>query len=130
MAAKKGPSIGTMIDKLYTMRETRIAAQRVVDDNKKDEALLRQQIIEVLKEQGLNGARGVIATGSIKKEDVPKLSNADKFFAYVKKNDAWHLLHKRIAVEAWRELHEAGKKVPGVEALPVEDLSLSKATKG
>lgn len=131
--AKKGAkkeNIGEMVDRLYAMRADRLELQRQADDTKKNEVLLRQTIIAALKEQGLAAARGNVATGSIKKEDIPKLENSDKFFAYVKKNDAWHLLHKRVTIEAWRELHEAGKKVPGVEAIPTEDLSLTKATKG
>ena len=123
-------TLGEMIDTLYEMRATRIDKQRVVDDMKVHERTLKDDIITALKKQKLAGSKGAVATASISKSTEPVAEDWKKTYAYIKKNDAFHLLHQRIASTAWRELYEAGVKVPGIGAMEIEDLSLTKAMKG
>jgi hypothetical protein len=81
----------------------------------------------MLKKQGLEKGSGKSATASIKKTIVPVVEDWKKTYAYIHKNKAFELLHRRLASTAWSEVIEAGGKVPGVAALEVEDLSLTKS---
>lgn len=126
----KEKSLGHMIDSLYAARADRIEKQREVDAMKLQERDLQASIMAKLEKQGISSGRGSLATASITKSVQPQVADWKKVYAYIRKEDAFHLLHQRVASTAWRELHEAGKKVPGIEAMPVQDLSLTKASKG
>lgn len=122
-------TLGRMADLLYAMREARLAKAREVDDMKSKERALEQKILDTLEENDLQRASGHVATASKTTSTVPQVEDWAKVRAYIKKNDAFELLHQRIASRAWGELHDAGKKVPGIEAVVKFDLSLTKASK-
>lgn len=125
----KAPALGQLIDILYVKRATRIEQQRQVDALKVKERELKEQIMQLLDIQKSLGSKGTLATAAIIEEVEPVPENWDKTYAYIKKYDAFHLLHQRIAVRAWREIHDAGKKVPGIGSIITRDLSLTKSSK-
>ena len=129
MAKGKVVALGVMIDGLYERRAKRIELQREVDNMKAEERELQANIMERLHEMKSAKASGLTANATLKQSTVPKVESWPKFYAYVHKHKAFELLHQRIASTAWAEVVEAGKQVPGVVAVPVEDLSITKLTK-
>jgi hypothetical protein len=109
------------------MRETRIAAQRQVEAMKGTEKELQAKIMEALEKQDAQKASGKHATASLTESEVPKVEDWNKFYAYVHKNKAFELLHRRIAITAWQERADAKVKIPGVTSMKVQDLSLTKS---
>jgi len=126
----KAKSIGGLIDSLYKAREQRIAAQREIDDMKVAERELQKRVMEELNKLGASKLSGSVATASIQWSTVPRVADWDKLYTYIHKNKAFYLLHQRIASKAWAEVVDTGKTVPGVEGVTVEELSLTKASKG
>jgi hypothetical protein len=111
------------------MRAKRIEAQRSVDDAKQREKAAALAIIERLKAEKSTKSSGAIATASITKKTEPVVDNWPKVYAHIKKTGDFELLHQRIASRAWAERVTAGKTVPGVSSIEVEELSLTKATR-
>ena len=53
---------------------------------------------------------------------VPKVVDWNAFYGYIEANQAFHMLERRPSRAAFRELHEAHKLVPGVEAVEFDEV--------
>jgi hypothetical protein len=122
--------LGETIDSLYALRQLRLEKQREIDDMKATETNLRQAIIGLLEDAGLAKASGGMATAGIKVTVEPLVTDWDPVFEYIRKENKFELIQKRISAPAWRELKESGILVPGTEENPVVDISLTKSTRG
>ena len=120
-------SIGQQIDALYLLRSQRLVFEREVAEIKEKETAAKQAIIDQLKLLSLEGARGDTATASITYKIKPNVTDWDAVWAYIRDNDMFALLQKRITASLWDALREDGILVPGTEEQPVVDLSLTKS---
>ena len=119
--------IGIQIDALYGLRAQRIDLEKDIEALKKQEASIKETILETLKSMGLEAATGNAATASIKYSTRPQVTDWDAVYTYIHDNNMFELLHKRITTTLWAALLEDGFTVPGTEAMPVIDLSLTKS---
>jgi len=124
-----GLTLGEAIDHLYTVRAERLALAKKVKEKQVDEAKAKLDVLKKLGEMGLEKASGKLATAGILTDDVPFIKDWDAIYAYIKENDRFDLIQKRIGVVAWRELYQDGILVPGTEAAVDTDLSLTKSTR-
>jgi len=110
---KQPHNLGSMIDRLYELnvRKRELAAEQKVLGEQIEE--LEKVVLEGLDQQGLRLGRGRLASVSVSESAVPQIEDWDKAVQYMKDNDAFHLLERRVAIAGWRELHEAGETVPG-----------------
>ncbi len=122
--------IGNLIDSLYNLRQQRLEVEKDVKALKAREVALRQEIMTVLDESGLAKASGHVATSGIISSVDPLVTDWDEVHAYIRVNDRFDLLQKRLSAPAWRELNAEGILVPGTEPTVVRDLSLTKSTRG
>ena len=122
--------LGGTIDALYALRQSRLEKQKEIDAMKVEEMNFRQIIIGMLEESGLAKASGGMATAGIKVTVEPLVTDWDPVFEYIRKENKFELIQKRISAPAWRELKESGILVPGTEENPVVDISLTKSTRG
>lgn len=121
--------LGSTIDALYAAREMRLDLEKKVKELKSNEQDMRNAILECLSASGLQKASGGMATCGIKRSIIPAVSNWDKVFEYIKDNDRFDLVQKRISVLAWRSTYEEGETIPGTEAVEDVDVSLTKASR-
>jgi hypothetical protein len=123
-------ALGECIDLAYTIRAARIEKQREFDAEiavmKKEEQLLEDHILDKFDKSELNGAKGNVASASLIILAVPQAKDWNKIYAFIKENNAFDLLEKRLARLAFRDRLEAGVVVPGVEVFQKQDLSLTK----
>lgn len=119
--------LGTMIDQLYQMREQRLAIDKQIAELKSAEAAMKQIIIDTLKADGLEGAKGGVATAAIQYKVKPHVTDWDKVYAFVREQDMFALLYKQITPTLWAALREDGVEVPGIEPMALTDLSLTKS---
>ena len=124
-----GLTLGEAIDHLYTVRAERLALAKKVKEKQVDEAKAKLDVLKKLGEMGLEKASGKLATAGVTTEDVPYIKNWDEIYAYIKENDRFDLIQKRIGVVAWRDLYKDGILVPGTEAAVDTDLSLTKSSR-
>jgi len=121
--------VGDYIDLLYQRREERLAKKAEVDALESEEKALKEQIILMLGDASLEGAKGGVATASITRRVVATVVDWAAFYQYVKEKDAFDLLHKRVSDTAYRDRLEQGEVVPGAEPFTIVGLSLVKASR-
>lgn len=137
----KAPSfpktVGEVVDRLYELRQERLAAANVVSQCEDAEKALRKHCIEKFKKQDLDGARGKLAQVSISQPVVPVVEEWDDVYRWVatpiistmsKMPDKQRLevlevvkqrcaiFQKRLSTEMWRDLLEAKTPVFGTKA--------------
>lgn len=122
-------TLGEAIDTLYQTRAARLAMAKEVKELQVKEAEAKVNVLKLLGESGLAKASGKLATAGITTEDIPYIKDWDQVYDYIKSNDRFDLLQKRIGVVAWRDLFKDGILVPGTEAGVDTDLSLTKSTR-
>lgn len=123
----KYPSnLGTCIDLLYKLEQERATFEAKAKAIKSKESALEEHIIETFNKTDIDGARGKRAVASLNPQTVGSVKDWDKFYAYVKKENAWDLLQKRLSSTAYRERLNNKKAVPGVEPFVVNKLSIRK----
>lgn len=120
----KAPTTGATIDQLWTVREEK---RRLEGEIKEVEERLKEielELMERMEHDGLEKATGSKASASITFSTVADVQDWDKFWPYIAKNKYWHLVQRRVSDPAYRELLEAGKKVPGVQPFTKRRLNL------
>lgn len=120
-------TLGACIDALYSARALRLEQEKTIEAMKAQERELKQLIMAQLAADKIDGAKGKIATAAIMHKRVPVVLDWPTFWAFARKDKLGVYVQKRIAVEATRELFDAGKEVPGAALEEVIDLSLTKA---
>lgn len=120
-------TLGQAIDALYEARAARLAKAAEVKELQAKESVAKAEVLKLLNETGLAKASGMVATASITSEDVPYVKNWDEIHAYIRDNDRFDLLQRRIGVVAWRDLYKDGVLVPGTEPAVDTDISLTKS---
>lgn len=121
------PTVGELSDKLWDIREQRrlIAAQ---DKQLTEEAAkVESELLEAMKQAGIESGRGGHATFTRTESILPNVENWDAFYSYISRNKYLHLLERRPAVKACRELFEKNGAIPGV--VPFTKVSIRLTTR-
>lgn len=122
--------LGTLIDTLYATRQQRLEIQKEVDALKNTETGLRGQILDLLENSGLAKASGQLATCGVKVSIEPSVVDWDEVHEFIRINNRFDLIQKRISAPAWRDLYQEGVTIPGTVPEEVRDISLTKSTRG
>lgn len=133
MATKALPkTLAACADELYELREARYALQKQVDEMKKHETLLKDQIINNLSKSEATGVAGKVAKVAIKTGTAYSVTDWDAVHDYILKHvkkdpGVWAIMQKRVSDSAIKDMVEAGgKPPPGVERVTTVDISLTK----
>lgn len=113
-AKTRAPLIGATIDNLWALREQKKKAEEAVREIEVKIKEAEETLTERLEAEGMEKATGTKATISIGTSVVADVQDWDEFWKYIIKNKYTHLLQRRVSEPAYRELLDAGKKVPGV----------------
>ena len=119
-------SIGASIDLLYTLRANRLEEEKKIEVLKNQESSLKQHIMSNFAKSELDGAKGKVASASIKRSTQGEVTDWEIYLKWIVKQKAYGCVQKRVGITALREYWDEGKTVPGVERVEVEDLSLTK----
>jgi hypothetical protein len=103
-----------LVDKLRTMQQQRISAQKILDNQQEEERTLMEHIRVQMIDQGLDELSGDVGTVSISVRDNPDVEDWDDLYAFMLKTGNFQLMQKRLAVGGVREIWEVGDEVPGV----------------
>ena len=82
------------------------------------------RLMAVLDEQGVKRISTDFATATITETEVPLVEDWDVFLDYMRDNDMMHLLQRRPATAAWRELNDTGQCPPGTKPYTKREISL------
>lgn len=125
--AKKPMTDGALINRLHDLREAKRDLEAQASILSAEFEGLQQELMDRMQAAGVDKMAGSKATVSISKQIVASEVDWDKFWQYVFKNKASHLLQRRVADAAYRELLATlpkGKQVPGVTPFERKTLSL------
>ena len=107
--------IGSKIDLLHKQKLKIKALDTKLLQEKKTYYEMENEIVKLMQEEELMVSGGKLAKLTLSTEDLPSVSDWNKLYAYIKKNNAWDLLQKRVSSTAFRARTEGNKKIPGVQ---------------
>lgn len=121
-------TLAAAADKLYAVREARLAADKVIAELKAVESALREHLINELPLSDALGVTGKLVNATITSRPVASIRDHAKFQAWAKRKGNEDCLKIKIDcdLEAIRLRWEQGKQVPGVERVNVKNVSLTK----
>jgi hypothetical protein len=122
--APKVKTLGALIDQLNAAREKKRRADEHAKILKAEFDALEQEVLERLQAEGTDKATGKVASASISRSTVANVENWDLYYEFIRKNKFFHLLQRRPADAACRELWELGKNIPGVVPFTKTTLNL------
>lgn len=114
-------------DLLYELQEERKVIEKSAKALEDKEKALRAHLINTLPKSEARGITGKKANARIVTEDVPRVEDWPKFYAFIKKENAFEFLNKALNKAAVKERMEAKKPVPGVGTFRAVKVSLTKA---
>lgn len=87
---------------------------------------LEKQLLDQLDAQGVQSVSGHLATAYIAESIVPSIDDWDSFHAFVRKNNAFYLLQRRVNAAPYRELmaERRNRKIPGATSVTLRTLNL------
>lgn len=107
-------TVAVLSDEILEVKlEIKEHEEEITELKKRKEELERELIAEAEKQQLKSGA-GESSSFSIKEETVPQASDWDAVWQFIKENDYFHMVQKRLSSTACRELWELGQQIPGV----------------
>lgn len=121
--------LGIQIDALYALRQQRLELTKTVEALKAQETAAREEILSLLDLIHLAKASGHMATCGIKETIEPVVEEWELVHDYIRTENRFDLIQKRLSAPAWRELRDNGLLVPGTSATTVRDLSLTKSVR-
>lgn len=137
-------SIGRCADLYNDVRTLRLLMDKEVEKVKAREVEIREHIINSLSKSADTGAAGLRYRAQITSKRIPKLSDWGVFTSWVKKNDRFDMVQKRLgekAVQDWvddpanwierpdpktGEVKLGPRNIPGTEMMNVPDVSITK----
>ena len=119
---------GTTVDKLVGLRNKKRDLEASVKSLEGQIEELQSQLLEEMESAGVDKFSGKLGTVSISTNVVANVEDWDALYPYIAKNKLWHLLQRRVSDPAYRELLDAGKKVPGVQPFSKKRLNLRAST--
>lgn len=123
---KKGKGMGTMIDELYARDELVRKATSNLAQLKRERAEHEAKMLKKFNSEDLKGAKGSRALAMVTTLKSPTVKNFKKMLKYIKRHNAFDLLQRRIASQAYFARLEEGEEVPGVEVFERDRISVRK----
>lgn len=112
-------------DAWFTMREKRLAADKVAAALKSKESALANILIDNLAKDA-TGVDGKKVHVYVETEEVPKIEDREKFMKWVMKNGAFEMIPASVNKAPYRERIDDGVKIPGLTSVFVPKLHSSK----
>lgn len=126
--AKPIAANGATVDQLIKLREKKRDMEASVKSLEGQIEDMQSQLLEQMEASGTDKLSGKLGTASISTSVVANVEDWDALYPYIAKNKLWHLLQRRVSDPAYRELLDAGKKVPGVQPFSKKRLNLRAST--
>ena len=110
-------TIGSTIDEAWKVKNEIKKLNAEISIREEELKAIEERLHAQMKTEDTTRGAGKLASVLLSPDEVPTVEDWDKLQAYIKRNSAFHLLQKRVAVLAVRELWGQHKKVPGVVAV-------------
>lgn len=118
--------LSAKVDLYILTRDRRRSLQREVDDIQAEETELKNTIVSELTKANSRSVGGSSFICSIEQVDKPVAGDWSKTYEWIKENDSFDLLQKRLNEAAVLARWEEGIVIPGISKFPVQKLSVTK----
>lgn len=130
VGAKLPDTMGRCADLYAAVRGLRLQMDKEVEAIKARENEIREHIINNLSKSQDTGAAGLKYRAQIVVKRVVKVADWGVFHSWIRKNDRFDMLQKRISDKAaadWMDDPQNGNRpLPGTEVVNVPDVSITK----
>ena len=117
--------IGKHIDEMMALRSEKRHHEAEVKRIDASIKLMEGTLKLAMVEQGITEAKGVYGKAKYDEKVLyPQVDDWNMFHEYIKANNMFDLLHKRISLTNYRQLVEANVAVPGVVPNYVSEVNL------
>ena len=122
-------NLGTLIDKLYELREKKRLLEAEIRSINLHQAEIETELKMLMEDAGIQntGINGVKV--SLVTEIQPAVQDWDQVYEYIRESGDFHLLHRRFSAGPYREMLQMGQAVPGVEPTEITKISMRKVAK-
>jgi hypothetical protein len=127
MSAQLQPieTVGGLIDELFLLREQRRKLAETDKDLRDQYSELEARLIAALDQQEATQARGRSATATLNEEELATVVDWDQVHEFIRSQNAFFLLQRRINSAAWREAAaERGEPIPGTTVFKRRTIAL------
>jgi hypothetical protein len=118
------PKLGTKVNQFLRLKKKISEKQKEVDDMKVQASQMQKELITALEDSGTERMDSALGSVTLKQDTVCHVTNWPKFYGYIKKNNAFELLQKRVGQSAYTEYLEAGERIPGTEKMNKKKLTI------
>lgn len=118
--------LAILVNQYVDLREQRLALDRESERIKELESEAKAKLIEGLAVSSAKSVGGKTHRVTLRTKNVPQVMDWEKVYAYIKANDAFELLQKRLSNPAVVERWDTGVAIDGVGSVEVTDLSINK----
>jgi hypothetical protein len=116
-----------LVDAYITARAQRLALDKQVDELKSHEEVLKDAIITKMKEGKMLACGSTLGIVKMTINKEPQGQDWPAIYDYIKANDAFDLLHRRLTVQAVKDRVAEGEEIPGIAWAEVPRISVSKS---
>lgn len=129
MSEKTSPPLTTsaIIAKLVEVRDEKRRIKEREQELTDEWRTLEMELLVRLDEQGMKKASTDDGTASVTEVVLPQVVDWDAVYEHIKETGDFYLLQKRPAAAAFRELHDSGEVIPGMEPYTKRSISLRKS---
>lgn len=116
-------TLDEVMNALSSNKEEQAIQAKIVKEMKENKDALEKVLIDLLDDAGITRACNDVINVSVSEEIVPAVQDWEAVFNYIKENDAFYLLQKRLTAAPYRELINLGDELPGVTPFTKRNLS-------
>lgn len=118
--------VGKLTDRLFDLKERKADLNADLKEVNGEIRKVEMELLDEMHTQGLYKAGNRRGGVYISRQVVPKVTNWDAFYDYIKEHDYLHMLERRISRKAYQEQYEDGQDVPGVDPVVFDELRTRK----
>ena len=122
-------ALGRSADAIYNITLQVRALEAKIKVLKAKQLTAEKNLMARMEKSEVASIRGSKAIATFSENEVYKVDDWDKYYRYIKRWDAFDLLHKAASSTAIALRIEDGKKVPGISKIEFTKLSVRKNTK-
>lgn len=106
--------LGVIIDAYRALYDERAELNAQSKELTQQMEELEAELIKRMDEAGLDSAKGKCASLRLEEKSMPNVADWDQVYNYIKENEAWYLLERRVTQRAYQELVQSGEVIPGI----------------
>lgn len=122
------PVLGALIEERLAIKAAYDELNRATKEKKRELDAVEFRLLEALDALGTETARAHGHTVAVNESVKGNIADYDEFIEFVRDNDAWFLLERRISNPAFREMlaERDGEDIPGLTAFNRRTVSVRK----